>query len=155
VKTVETPTGTPLNPYDFSSKYMDISTLPLYSFGFGLSYTTFKYGDVKISSKEISKDDSLTVTCTVSNTGSVDGDEVVQLYIRDLFASATRPVKELKAFSKIHLKAGQQQEVQFVLKAKDFAFYDATNSFVVEPGVFHLWVAPNSQDGEKVEVRVK
>ena len=128
------------------SRYRDIPNDPLYPFGFGLSYTTYKYSDLRLSSNTISKTDKLNVKITVSNTGKVDGEEVVQLYIRDITASIVRPVKELKAFQKIFLKAGETKELSFTLTGKDLSFYDADGNIKLEAGAFRIFVGSNSRD---------
>jgi beta-glucosidase len=128
------------------SRYRDIPNEPLYPFGFGLSYTTFKYADLHLSQASINKTDKLIVTVKVSNTGSRDGDEVVQLYIRDIAASIIRPVKELKAFQKVFLKAGENKELQFTLIGKDLSFYDADGNVKLEAGAFKIFVGGSSND---------
>jgi len=142
-------TGRPLSgPWfqKFQSNYLDVSNEPLYPFGFGLSYTEFGYGDVKLSANEITSADSLRVSIDVTNKGTRDGSEVVQLYIRDLVGSVTRPVKELKRFQKISLKAGETKTVNFTLGMKDISFYNSELKFVAEPGEFHVFVGGNSRD---------
>ncbi len=128
------------------SKYEDIPNSPVFPFGFGLSYTTFNYSDIQLSAKEISLTDTLKVSAEVKNTGKYDGEEVVQLYIRDLVGSVTRPVKELKGFKKIMLKAGESQNVTFRLTSSDLAFYTRDMSFKAEPGEFNVFVGTNSED---------
>jgi beta-glucosidase len=128
------------------SRYRDIPNDPLYPFGFGLSYTTYTYDNLILSSSDISKTDKLNVKVTVSNTGKADGEEVVQLYIRDISASIVRPVKELKAFQKIALKAGESKEVNFILTGKDLSFYDADGNAKLEAGAFKIFVGANSRD---------
>lgn len=128
------------------SRYRDIPNEPLYPFGFGLSYTTYQYDNLTLDKKEMGKNDKLNVKITVTNTGNKDGEEVVQLYIRDIAASIIRPVKELKAFKKIALKAGESKEVNFVLTGKDLSFYDANGNTVLEPGAFKIFVGGNSKD---------
>jgi beta-glucosidase len=142
-------TGRPLSgPWfqKFQSNYLDVSNEPLYPFGFGLSYTEFGYGEVKLSASEMTSSDSLRVSIDVTNQGKRDGSEVVQLYIRDLVGSVTRPVKELKGFQKISLKAGETNTVNFVLSAQDLSFYNSELKFVAEPGEFHVFVGGNSRD---------
>jgi len=130
----------------YTSKYLDESNYPLYPFGYGLSYTTFTYGDVQLSNKEISANDTLTVTCTVTNTGTRSGEEVVQLYVRDLVGSVTRPVKELKGFQKINLSTGESKSVTFQLTAVDLSFYRKDMSFGTEPGDFEVYVGGDSKN---------
>jgi beta-glucosidase len=128
------------------SRYRDIPNAPLYPFGYGLSYTTFAYSNLQLGQPVINRSQSLKVTVTVANTGKVDGEEVVQLYIRDIAASIIRPVKELKGFQKIMLKAGESREVSFTLTGKDLSFYDANGNTVLEPGKFTVFVGGNSKD---------
>ena len=138
----------------FRSNYLDVSNEPLYPFGYGLSYTTFAYSDIHLSSTEMSADGELTATVTVTNTGSRDGAEVVQLYIRDLVGSVTRPVKELKRFTRVTLKPGEKKSVSFELPVSELAFWNIDMAKVVEPGDFGLWVATDSQSGEEVFFKV-
>lgn len=130
----------------FRSNYLDVSNEPLYPFGYGLSYTTFAYSDIHLSSTEMSADGELTATVTVTNTGSRDGAEVVQLYIRDLVGSVTRPVKELKGFEKIFLKAGESRKVSFSITPELLKFYNYDLQFVCEPGDFDVMIGGNSRD---------
>lgn len=139
----------------FWSHFTDAPNDALFPFGYGLSYTTFEYSDLKISATEISKGDQLLVSVNVKNTGSVAGQEVVQLYIRDLVGSITRPVKELKAFNKISLNPGESKLVNFELDENDLAFWGADNQFRVEPGDFKLWVGTNSVEGIEVAFKFK
>lgn len=133
----------------FRSNYLDVSNEPLYPFGYGLSYTTFAYSDIHLSSTEMSVDGELTATVTVTNTGSRDGAEVVQLYIRDLVGSVTRPVKELKGFEKIFLKAGESRKVSFSITPELLKFYNYDLQFVCEPGDFDVMIGGNSRDVKK------
>ena len=128
----------------YNSNYLDVRNDPLYPFGFGLSYTTFEYGAPQLS------DDGRKLTVSVRNTGKYDADEVVQLYIRDVFASVSRPVKELKGFRRIHLKAGEQQQVVFSITPDMLSYYDAEGNSVLEPGEFILMTGPNSRDLQSV-----
>lgn len=149
-------TGRPRDPNNkYTSKYLDESNEPLYPFGFGLSYTTFSYGDVTLDKNTITPEDELTVTCKVTNTGSVDGEEVVQLYLRDLVGSVTRPVKELKGFQKFMLKAGESKDVTFKLTNKDLSFYRKDMTFGSEPGKFEIFIGGNSRDVKRAEFLLK
>ncbi len=143
-------TGRPVdmnNPQgDYKSKYEDSPITPLYPFGYGLSYTTFDIKNAKLDKTELSKDGNLTATASVTNTGATDGEIVVQLYVRDLVGSVTRPVKELKGFKKIALKAGETQTVSFDIKANDLAFYGQDMKKIVEAGKYKLWIAQHSSD---------
>ena len=129
----------------FRSNYLDVSNEPLYPFGYGLSYTTFAYSDIHLSSTEMSADGELTAIVTVTNTGSRDGAEVVQLYIRDLVGSVTRPVKELKGFEKIFLKAGESRKVSFSITPELLKFYNYDLQFVCEPGDFDVMIGGTFQ----------
>ena len=139
----------------FRSNYLDVSNEPLYPFGYGLSYTTFAYSDIHLSSTEMSADGELTATVTVTNTGSRDGAEVVQLYIRDLVGSVTRPVKELKGFEKIFLKAGESRKVSFSITPELLKFYNYDLQFVCEPGDYDVMIGGNSRDVKKARFLLK
>jgi len=139
-------TGRPKSDDKFTSKYLDVPNTPLFPFGFGLSYTTFAYSDISLSSETIGLTDTLTASVSVTNTGRVAGEEVVQLYTRQLVGSITRPVRELKGFSKIHLEPGESKVVTFELTAQDLMFYNGDNKFVAEPGSFNLFIGTNSVD---------
>jgi len=130
----------------FRSNYLDVSNDPLYPFGYGLSYTTFSYGDMVLSTDTLYRTGKLEVSVEVSNTGDYAGEEVVQLYIRDLVASVTRPVKELKGFRKIRLDPGQSQQVVFELTEEDLMFYNADLEHVAETGEFAVFVGTNARD---------
>ena len=130
----------------FRSNYLDVSNDPLYPFGYGLSYSNFNYGDVKLSSSTLKAGQTITASVTVTNNSKVDGREVVQLYIRDLVGSITRPVKELKGFQKIELKAGEAKTVSFTIGVNDLKFYNGDLKFVAEPGDFKIFIGGNSRD---------
>lgn len=130
----------------FRSNYLDVSNDPVYPFGYGLSYTTFTYDKLTLDKNEMTAGGSVTVSVNVTNTGSREGAEVVQLYIRDLVGSVTRPVKELKGFQKVMLKPGESRTVTFTLTEKDLSFYRADLTFGAEPGQFHVFVGGNSRD---------
>ncbi|MBW3469819.1 beta-glucosidase BglX [Arthrospiribacter ruber] len=136
----------------FRSNYLDVSNEPLYPFGYGLSYTEFDYSGLQLSAEELSGDETLQITVDVRNAGSLDGSEVVQLYVRDLVASITRPVKELKGFEKVFVKAGETRSVTFELTKKDLMFYNQDAEFVWEAGEFEIMVGGNSQDLIKTKV---
>jgi len=151
-------TGRPLEGkwfQKFKSNYLDVSNEPQFPFGFGLSYTEFKYDQLKLSSNTIGKDGKLTVSLEVSNTGDKAGKEVVQLYIRDMVGTITRPVKELKGFKKIALEAGQTKTVEFSIEEKDLAFYHQDMSFYAEPGKFKVFVGPSSAESLESEFELK
>lgn len=148
-------TGRPISDEKYTSKYIDVENTPLYPFGYGLSYTTFDYSDLQLSSGEISPNDSLHVAVEIRNSGNRTGEEVVQLYIQDLFASVTRPIKELRDFKKIELEPGESQNVSFVLTEEDFSFYSQQLEKVVEPGRFKIFVGSNARDVMEAEVVVQ
>jgi beta-glucosidase len=128
-------------------RYVDSAQTPLYPFGFGLSYTEFEYSNLSLSSRAVHADECLTLSVLISNAGLQEGEEVVQLYICDEAASVTRPVKELKGFQKIRLKAGESRTITFELTEKQLGFVNRDCKFVVEPGTFKVWVGTNSSDG--------
>jgi beta-glucosidase len=128
----------------FRSNYIDQRNEPLYPFGYGLSYTNFDYSDLKLSTTSIGMDGSIDVSVEVTNSGDYDGKEVVQLYIRDLVGSITRPVKELKGFQKVEIKKGETKSVTFKLSLEDLKFYNSDLDFVAEPGKFHVFVGTDS-----------
>jgi beta-glucosidase len=136
--------------YNYVSAYTDLVNSPQYPFGFGLSYTQFEYSDIKLNKSSFKAGETLTATVTVTNKGNYDGEEVVQLYTRDVTGSVVRPVKELKAFQKIKLKKGESKQVQFKLTANDLRFYNDQLQFIFEPGEFHLFIGGNSRDAKKV-----
>ncbi len=145
-------TGRPFNPNDkYTSKYLDIPNEPLYEFGHGLSYTTFDYGPVTLSSRTMKPSDSLMVSVTVRNTGQYEGEEVVQLYLHDEVASVARPVRELKGFQKINLEPGESKEVNFLVTNEHLKFYRADMSYGSEPGEFMVFVGGSSADTQSAE----
>ncbi len=141
--------------YKYQSNYLDVRNDPLYPFGYGLTYTTFAYGEPRLSSKTMSPDGSVTLTVNVSNTGSREATETVQLYIRDLVASVSRPIKELKGFERITLKAGESRDVTFTVTPDMLKFYNAGLEYVLEPGDFEVMVGPNSRDVKRSRITVK
>ena len=118
--------------------------LPQYWFGYGLSYTDFAYSDIEVSAAEIAMDETVTVSAVVANEGSVEAEEVVQLYIRDLVGNVTRPVRELKGFQRIRLKPGERRKVSFELDADNLAFYGRDMTLITEAGDFHVWIGGSS-----------
>lgn len=139
----------------FRSNYLDVDNEPLYPFGYGLSYTSFSYSDINLDKSSMNINGEITATVTVSNTGKYDGAEVVQLYIRDLVGSVTRPVKELKGFEKIFLKAGESRQVSFKITSGMLKFYDYNVDFVCEPGDFEVMIGGNSRDVKKASFVLK
>ena len=138
-----------------TSHYLDYGYNPLYPFGFGLSYTTFEYSDIKVSSETIKLGESVVVEALIKNTGNVKGTEIVQLYTRDLVASYTRPVRELKAFTRLTLEPGESAKVRFELGSEQLGFYHPDGTFVVESGEFDVWIAPDAASGLKSNFVVK
>ncbi len=130
----------------YQSNYTDVTQGPLYPFGYGLSYTTYSYSPVTLSSATITAGSKVTATATITNTGSRDGDEIVQFYIRDRFASIVRPVKELKGFQRIHLAKGESKTVKFDIDATTLSYYDSEGKAVLEPGDFDIMIGANSAD---------
>lgn len=130
----------------FRSNYLDIDNDPLYPFGYGLSYTTFRYGDLQLSNNSMNEKGKITASVTVTNTGNYDADEIVQMYIRDMVGSVARPVKELKGFERIHLKKGESCTVSFDITAEQLKFYNSTLNWACEPGEFEVMVGGNSRD---------
>ncbi len=151
-------TGRPLNPGDghkFKSDYLDVTNEPLYPFGYGLSYTSFNYSSPVLSKTNITGTEGLTATVTVTNNGSYDGEEVVQLYLHDKVASITPAVKELKGFQKIFLKKGETKQVVFNINRSDLMFYNSDLKLVAEPGEFEVMTGPNSRDTKAVSFWLK
>ena len=138
----------------YQSNYLDVRNDPLYPFGYGLSYTTFSYSDLQLSATEMSPTGSVEASVTVTNTGKVDATEIVQLYIRDLVASVSRPVKELKGFERITLKAGESKNVTFTITPEMLKFYNYDLKYVLEPGDFSIMVGPNSRDLKTAKLTV-
>lgn len=141
-------TGRPANPGSdlvFWSHYNDSPNEPMYPFGYGLSYTSFEYSNLKLNSDSFAKDGSVTVSIDLKNTGSLPGKETVQLYIRDLFASVARPVRELKDFQQVELKPGESKTLSFRVTEKSIGFYDNEGKWIVEPGDFKVFVGGNSK----------
>lgn len=149
-------TGRPFDPdQNFTTKYIDAPNVPLYPFGYGLSYTTFEYENLNLDKTSMSVSDSLLVSVDVTNTGDVAGNEVVQLYIRDLVGSITRPVKELRGFEKVNLEPGETKTVSFTLIPNDLAMYDIDMNRVVEPGDFKVIVGKNSEEVWEENFRIE
>jgi len=150
-------TGRPIyiaNP-KYKSRYIDCPNDPLFPFGFGLSYTTFAYSDIKLSTTELTEKGELKATVNVTNTGNIAGEEVVQCYIRDLVGSVTRPVKELKGFEKITLKSGESKNITFTIAPEMLAFHRLDMTYGTEPGDFKLFIGGNSRDVKEVKFSLK
>ena len=152
-------TGRPLEKgkwfQKFRSNYLDVVNEPLYPFGYGLSYTSFDYSDIKLSANELADKGELTAEITVTNTGKLDGTEVVQLYIRDLVGSVTRPVKELKGFERIFLKAGESKTVQFNITPEMLKFYNYDLQYIYEPGDFEVMIGGDSEQVKSASFTLK
>lgn len=138
----------------FTSYHLDAGDSPLFPFGYGLSYTTFTYGDCQLSTGNMKPGDVLTVSCDITNSGAYDAQEVVQLYIRDKVGSLVRPVKELKGFKKIMIKAGDTVRVNFTLTTDELAYWNADMQQRAEAGEFTVWIAPDSQSGEGTDFKL-
>ncbi|MCT3745913.1 beta-glucosidase BglX [Elizabethkingia anophelis] len=136
----------------FRSNYIDECNTPLFPFGFGLSYTSFGYSDVELSKTQLSGNDQLTASITLTNNGKYDGNEVVQLYIRDMVGSVTRPVKELKGFQKVFLKAGESKKVSFTITPEDLKFYNSELKYDWEAGEFDIMIGTNSHDVKHAKI---
>lgn len=139
----------------FRSNYLDVRNEPLYPFGYGLSYTKFDYSNLRLSTTSINFDGTIEVSVDVTNSGNFDGKEVVQLYVRDLVGSVTRPVRELKGFQKVEIKKGATKSVTFKLEVEDLKFYNYDLNFVAEPGTFEVFVGTNSDTTMKAEFELK
>lgn len=138
----------------YTSKYLDVPWTPLFPFGYGLSYTKFRFTNLQLSAQRITPDGSLTATVELENVGKRAGDEVVQLYIRDVAAGVTRPVKELKGFQRVALQPGEKKRVEFKLTPSQLGSYNREMKFVVEPGEFRIMVGPNSEDLTETKLEV-
>jgi beta-glucosidase len=153
------PTGRPWPDYKgyqrFSSNYQDIINAPLYPFGYGLSYTTFSYGDVSLSASSMPEDGTVTASVTVTNTGSRQGVEIVQMYIRDIYSTSTRPVKELKGFQRVSLEPGESKVVSFKIDADLLSYYNHELEWVSEPGDFDIMIGGNSRDVKSARLTLK
>jgi beta-glucosidase len=142
-------TGRPYNPdpNGFSTKYRDIPNAPLFPFGFGLSYTTFSYSNLELSAAEIPMNGTLTIKATVTNTGNYDGEEVVQLYVRDVVGNGVaRPVLQLKGFEKVMIAKGNSKQITFTIRPEDLAFYRLDKKFAPEAGKFLVFVGTSSDN---------
>ena len=139
----------------FRSNYLDVENSPLYPFGYGLGYSAFRYSDIRLSSDKMNANGNIRATVTVTNTGYYDGEEVVQVYIRDMVGSIARPLKELKAFRKIMLNKGESKEISFTLSVNDLKFYNSNLQYVAEPGAFKLFIGGNSRDVKEADFRLE
>lgn len=149
------PAGTPLDPREFCAAYIDADPFAEFPFGFGLTYGKFEYGPVKLSEAVLSMKGAVKAKVELRNSGKTEATEVVQLYLRDLVGSRTRPVRELKGFRRVTLKPGETAEVAFKVEPSMLAFHDEDMNYAAEPGLFHLWIAPDSSSGDHVEFELK
>jgi beta-glucosidase len=130
----------------FRSNYLDVSNDPVYPFGYGLSYTTFSYSDITLSRSTLNSSGEITATVSVTNTGNMDGKEVVQMYLNDPVSTITQPVERLIGFQKIFLRRGETKPVTFRISINDLKFYNSELKWVAEPGDFNVYIGTNSQD---------
>ncbi len=149
-------TGRPFNAdQKYTSKYLDISNTPLYPFGYGLSYTTFSYSDISLSKNSLKSNSKITASVNITNTGKRIGKETVQLYIRDMVGSITRPVKELKGFQQVTLQPGESKKVSFTISVDELRFYNSDLKYAYEPGDFKLFIGTNSEDVKEAGFKVQ
>jgi beta-glucosidase len=142
------------NDLNYVSAYIDLPNSPKFPFGYGLSYTKFNYSEIKLSANTMTPSGRIVATVSVTNAGNYDGEEVVQLYIRDLVGSLVRPVKELKGFQKVFLKKGESKQVSFTITAEELKFYNNDLKQVVEPGDFKVFIGTNSNDVKEASFQV-
>lgn len=140
---------------EYKSRYLDVPNTPLFSFGFGLSYTTFDYTDLKVETPQVDQTGTLVVSATIKNTGNRPSEEVVQLYVRDLVGSTTRPVKELKGFRRVKLQPGETQEISFEIPVASLGCVGLDLQYRVEPGDFKVWIGPDSTKGLEGQFTVR
>ncbi|MGB1383310.1 MAG: fibronectin type III-like domain-contianing protein, partial [Porticoccaceae bacterium] len=131
-----------------SSNHLDYGHTPEFPFGYGLSYSSFKYSDLKLDRHELTVGETLNISIVIENTGQVEATEIVQLYVRDLVGDITRPIKELKAYERVSLPPGKKRTIQFELNTNLLSFHNQTLNNIVEPGQFNVWVSKHSQDEE-------
>ena len=152
-------TGRPINPENpyekYKSNYLDSPNTPLYPFGFGLSYTSFSYSDIRLNKGSFGLSDRIIASVDVTNTGERDGEEIVQLYVRDLVGDVTRPVKELKGFKKVNIKKGETVSMSFALSPGELSYYHQDMSFSVDPGDFELFIGPNSEETKQIAFSIQ
>ncbi len=143
-------TGRPFDPDlkqdKYKSKYIDSPNTPLYPFGYGLSYTSYSYSEVSLNKSSFARGEEIVASVDVTNSGSVDGEEIVQLYVRDRVGDVTRPVKELKGFQKVRIKKGETVTVTFTIRPGDLNYYHEDMSYTYDAGEFELFISPDSAD---------
>ena len=143
-------TGRPKNALNaeewYVSKYLDIPNEPLFSFGFGLSYTTYLYENVRLSNETMTAETPLTISVDVTNNGEVEGEEIVQLYIQDVVGEVVRPIKELKGFVKVMLQPGETRTISFIISEEQLRYHHSDLHFKSDPGAFVAYIGSNSQD---------
>lgn len=137
------------------SHYLDLGFTPQYPFGYGLGYTTFEYKNIRVGSRKIKPGDTLEISATLRNTGKREGTEIAQLYVQDVVGDITRPVKELKGFQRVTLKPGESKRVTFTLRTDDLAFHNQQMKRVTEPGLFNVWIGPNSAEGLQANFEIR
>ena len=150
----EIDTRAPQTSLGMSAFHLDTHFTPLFAFGHGLSYAAFEYHHIRVSAHEIGLGDTVTISADLSNTGDVAADEVVQLYVRDLVANVTRPIKELKGFRRVRVEPGQTMTIDFELGKDDLAFYGRNMQRMTEPGEFHAWIGGSSETQLRTEFRI-
>jgi beta-glucosidase len=148
-------TGRPTAPDRWKTGYLDQSATPLFPFGYGLTYTTFRYSNLEVKSASIAPNGTLGVSADVENTGKREGTEVVQLYVHDRVAPTSRPVRELKGFQRVALAPGEHKRVEFAVNANDLGSYDPDMHWIVPSGTYDVWVAPDSANGIQGTFQVK
>jgi beta-glucosidase len=152
-------TGRPINPENpyekYKSNYLDSPNTPLSPFGYGLSYTSFSYSDIKLNKSSFGLNDRIIASVDVANTGERDSEEIVQLYVRDLVGDVTRPVKELKGFKKVHLRKGETVTVAFMFSTGELSYYHQDMSFSADPGDFELFIGTNSEETKKIAFSIQ
>ena len=140
---------------EWTSKYIDAPIKPLYPFGYGLSYTNFEYSNIRVSKDKVTENDKIAVTVDVKNTGNYDGEEVVELYVKDVTASQTRPMKELKGFKKVFIKKGETETVSIELDIKNIGFYTRKFDYIVEKGMFIVKMGTSSDSVLETSITVE
>jgi beta-glucosidase len=147
-------TGRPTAPGRWKTGYQDESRDPLYPFGHGLTYTTFRYGDVTVRTPMLRATDELRVSAEIENVGATRGTEVVQLYVRTRVAPTTRPLRELKGFARVTLAPGERRTVELSVRAHDLGSYDTAMKWIVPPGSYDVWIAPSAAAGSPATFQV-